>query len=192
MRTIAVVVLGAGRHLPTDAAQDVCLRHCRSPLGQLLHYGNIKGRGTGPEGRAAPRRLLPRLLLGVDGAVPRLRGDERVGDARPGGDRFQREDRSARLDVPAWPAWCSSCWPCSWQPRRGSPTQSCHPCHRIHAHDKHVKSGDADTPSLVNLVGDPSRQIDGFRAGRIGERRRHGARDVRRRARMSVEHCVDA
>lgn len=45
MRTIAVVVLGAAGLYQLTPLKAVCLRHCRSPLGQLLHYGNIKGRG---------------------------------------------------------------------------------------------------------------------------------------------------
>jgi predicted metal-binding membrane protein len=45
MRTIAVVVLAAAGIYQLTPLKTVCLRHCRSPLGQLLHYGNIKGRG---------------------------------------------------------------------------------------------------------------------------------------------------
>jgi predicted metal-binding membrane protein len=45
MRTIAVVVLAAAGIYQLTPLKAVCLRHCRSPLGQLLHYGNIKGRG---------------------------------------------------------------------------------------------------------------------------------------------------
>jgi predicted metal-binding membrane protein len=43
MRNIAVVVLvGAGAYQLTPL-KSRCLRHCRSPLAQLLHYGNVKG-----------------------------------------------------------------------------------------------------------------------------------------------------
>ena len=43
MRNIAVVVLaGAGIYQLTPL-KSRCLRHCRSPLAQLLHYGNLKG-----------------------------------------------------------------------------------------------------------------------------------------------------
>jgi predicted metal-binding membrane protein len=45
MRPIAVVVLAAAGIYQLTPLKAVCLRHCRSPLGQLLHYGNIKGRG---------------------------------------------------------------------------------------------------------------------------------------------------
>ncbi len=45
MRTIAVVVLGAAGVYQLTPLKAVCLRHCRSPLGQLLHYGNLKGPG---------------------------------------------------------------------------------------------------------------------------------------------------
>jgi predicted metal-binding membrane protein len=45
MRTIAVVVLAAAGVYQLTPLKAVCLRHCRSPLGQLLHYGNVKGRG---------------------------------------------------------------------------------------------------------------------------------------------------
>jgi predicted metal-binding membrane protein len=44
IRTIAVVVLAAAGVYQLTPLKAVCLRHCRSPLGQLLHYGNIKGR----------------------------------------------------------------------------------------------------------------------------------------------------
>ena len=45
MRTIAVVVLVAAGAYQLTPIKTRCLRHCRSPLGQLLHYGNVKGRG---------------------------------------------------------------------------------------------------------------------------------------------------
>ena len=45
MRTIAVIVLATAGVYQLTPLKAVCLRHCRSPLGQLLHYGNIKGRG---------------------------------------------------------------------------------------------------------------------------------------------------
>lgn len=44
MRTVAVVVLAAAGIYQLTPLKAVCLRHCRSPLGQLLHYGNITGR----------------------------------------------------------------------------------------------------------------------------------------------------
>jgi len=44
MRVVAAVVLaGAGVYQLTPL-KAICLRHCRSPLGQLLRYGNVKGR----------------------------------------------------------------------------------------------------------------------------------------------------
>ncbi len=43
MRNIAVVVLlAAGAH-QLSPLKSRCLRHCRSPLAQLLQYGNVKG-----------------------------------------------------------------------------------------------------------------------------------------------------
>ena len=45
MRTIAVVVLVAAGAYQLTPLKTRCLRHCRSPLGQLLHFGNVKGRG---------------------------------------------------------------------------------------------------------------------------------------------------
>jgi predicted metal-binding membrane protein len=45
MRTIAVVVLVATGVYQLTPLKTRCLRHCRSPLGQLLHFGNVKGRG---------------------------------------------------------------------------------------------------------------------------------------------------
>lgn len=44
IRVFAVVVLGAAGVYQLTPLKVVCLRHCRSPLGQLLHYGNITGR----------------------------------------------------------------------------------------------------------------------------------------------------
>jgi predicted metal-binding membrane protein len=44
MRVVAVVVLAAAGVYQLTPLKAVCLRHCRSPLAQLLHYGNIKGR----------------------------------------------------------------------------------------------------------------------------------------------------
>ena len=44
MRTIAVIVLAAAGLYQLTPLKTMCLRRCRSPLGQLLHYGNIKGR----------------------------------------------------------------------------------------------------------------------------------------------------
>jgi predicted metal-binding membrane protein len=42
----------------------VCLRHCRSPLAQLLHYGNVKGAAKDLKVVAAPFGVLHRLLPG--------------------------------------------------------------------------------------------------------------------------------
>jgi predicted metal-binding membrane protein len=46
MRTIAVVVLVAAGTYQLTPLKARCLRHCRSPLAQLLHFGNFKGRGV--------------------------------------------------------------------------------------------------------------------------------------------------
>ena len=43
VRVLAVVVLAAAGAYQLTPLKAVCLRHCRSPLGQLLHYGNVKG-----------------------------------------------------------------------------------------------------------------------------------------------------
>ena len=43
MRTIAAVVLVVAGVYQLSPLKQVCLRHCRSPLGQLLRYGNVKG-----------------------------------------------------------------------------------------------------------------------------------------------------
>ena len=43
MRAIAVVVLVLAGVYQLSPLKQVCLRHCRSPLGQLLRYGNVKG-----------------------------------------------------------------------------------------------------------------------------------------------------
>ena len=44
MRVVAVVILVAAGLYQVTPLKAVCLRHCRSPVGQLLHYGNMKGR----------------------------------------------------------------------------------------------------------------------------------------------------
>jgi predicted metal-binding membrane protein len=44
LRNIAVVALVAAGVYQLTPLKTRCLRHCRSPLGQLLHYGNVKGR----------------------------------------------------------------------------------------------------------------------------------------------------
>jgi predicted metal-binding membrane protein len=44
MRTIAVGVLIAAGGYQLSPLKARCLRHCRSPLAQLLRYGNLKGR----------------------------------------------------------------------------------------------------------------------------------------------------
>jgi predicted metal-binding membrane protein len=44
MRSIAVVALIAAGGYQLSPLKARCLRHCRSPLAQLLHYGNVKGR----------------------------------------------------------------------------------------------------------------------------------------------------
>jgi predicted metal-binding membrane protein len=44
MRTLAAVLLAAAGVYQLTPFKAVCLRHCRSPLGQLLRYGNVKGR----------------------------------------------------------------------------------------------------------------------------------------------------
>ena len=45
MRVIAVVALIAAGAYQLTPMKRRCLRHCRSPLAQLLHFGNIKGPG---------------------------------------------------------------------------------------------------------------------------------------------------
>jgi predicted metal-binding membrane protein len=44
LRHIAVVALVAAGVYQLTPLKSRCLRHCRSPLAQLLHYGNVKGR----------------------------------------------------------------------------------------------------------------------------------------------------
>lgn len=43
VRVFAVVVLAAAGVYQLTPLKSVCLRHCRSPLGQLLQYGNVTG-----------------------------------------------------------------------------------------------------------------------------------------------------
>ena len=44
LRTVAAVVLVTAGVYQLTSLKLRCLRHCRSPLAQLLHYGNVKGR----------------------------------------------------------------------------------------------------------------------------------------------------
>lgn len=44
LRLLAVVLLVTAGVYQLTPLKRVCLRHCRSPLAQLLHYGNVKGR----------------------------------------------------------------------------------------------------------------------------------------------------
>jgi predicted metal-binding membrane protein len=43
MRVIVAALLVAAGVYQLTPLKAVCLRHCRSPLAQLLHYGNVKG-----------------------------------------------------------------------------------------------------------------------------------------------------
>ncbi len=43
MRTLAVVALVAAGTYQLTPLKARCLRHCRSPIAQLLHYGNVTG-----------------------------------------------------------------------------------------------------------------------------------------------------
>ena len=43
LRNIAVVTLLVAGLYQLSPLKSRCLRHCRSPLAQLLHYGNVKG-----------------------------------------------------------------------------------------------------------------------------------------------------
>jgi predicted metal-binding membrane protein len=43
MRAIAAITLVAAGLYQLSPLKSRCLRHCRSPLAQLLHYGNVKG-----------------------------------------------------------------------------------------------------------------------------------------------------
>ena len=43
MRVVAVALLVVAGVYQLTPLKSICLRRCRSPLGQLLHYGNVKG-----------------------------------------------------------------------------------------------------------------------------------------------------
>lgn len=45
IRAVAVALLAIAGLYQLTPLKAVCLRHCRSPLGQLLRYGEAKGRG---------------------------------------------------------------------------------------------------------------------------------------------------
>jgi len=49
MRSVVIVVLVAAGMYQLTPLKARCLRHCRSPLAQLLHFGNFKGRGVDPK-----------------------------------------------------------------------------------------------------------------------------------------------
>jgi predicted metal-binding membrane protein len=42
LRILAALLLATAGLYQLTPLKGVCLRHCRSPLGQLLHYGNVK------------------------------------------------------------------------------------------------------------------------------------------------------
>lgn len=44
LRALAFVVLAIAGVYQLTPLKRVCIRHCRSPLGQLLHYGSVTGR----------------------------------------------------------------------------------------------------------------------------------------------------
>ena len=91
----AAVFAVAGIYQLTPAKQ-ACLRHCRSPVSALLHYGNLPRPGEGSSGRHPPRVVLRRLLLGLDARPGSGRRDEHRGDGGPRGDHLRREDLAAR------------------------------------------------------------------------------------------------
>jgi predicted metal-binding membrane protein len=45
MRFVSAAILAAAGLYQLTPIKAVCLRHCRSPLGQLLRYGSVKGPG---------------------------------------------------------------------------------------------------------------------------------------------------
>ena len=95
-----VVLLGAGLY-QFSGLKNACLKHCRSPAIFLSEH-NFLIRTQPPRfawrvdyGRT-PRGLLPRLLLGVDGAAFRWGHHEPLLGYRPGTLRFNRENASLR------------------------------------------------------------------------------------------------
>ena len=98
MRTIAVVVLVAAGVYQLTPLKAVCLRHCRSPLGQLLHYGNIKGRGKDLKVALHHAGFCLGCCWALMALFLAFGVDEPVGHARPRGDRVQRETVAAWRD----------------------------------------------------------------------------------------------
>ena len=90
-RWIAATVFVVGGLYQLTPLKQRCLVHCRSPLGLLLHYGSYRGRTRDLPRRAASRGVLPRLLLGADVAVRRVRRDEHRRDGGPCRSRADRE-----------------------------------------------------------------------------------------------------
>ena len=78
---VAVVVFAACGVYQLTPLKSRCLKHCRSPLSLLLHYGAYRG-AAGCARRHPSRGVLPWLLLVADGAV---RGGGRDEPGRHGG-----------------------------------------------------------------------------------------------------------
>ena len=100
MMETTTVWLGAGILIAAGLWQltpikAVCLRHCRTPLGFLIGHWRAGRLRRAPHGAGA-RRLVPRLLLGPDGAAVLWRRNEPVLDRRAGGLRPAGEDHPAR------------------------------------------------------------------------------------------------
>ena len=82
--------------VPTDATQDplsAALSFTARPTPALRQR---QGSWPRPQGRLAPRRLLPRMLLGTHAALRRLRRHERLGHGRPRRRHLRREARPTR------------------------------------------------------------------------------------------------
>ena len=70
--------------------KHVCLRHCRSPFAFVLNHWR-DGWGGALRMGASHGAVLPRLLLGADGAAVRGRSDEPAVGGRDRGVRVRRE-----------------------------------------------------------------------------------------------------
>ena len=90
---VILAVAGLYQFTPLKAR---CLRHCRSPLGFLLHFGNYSGRAAGHPGRCLSRRLLRGVLLEPDAGAGGGGRHELGLDGRPYRGGLHREGVALR------------------------------------------------------------------------------------------------
>ena len=88
---VAVTVFTACGVYQLTPLKSRCLKHCRSPLSLLLHYGSYQGALRDVRAGVHHGALVPWLLLVTDGAVRGGGRDEPDRHGRPGCGRVGRE-----------------------------------------------------------------------------------------------------